>query len=547
MNTLSKHQTGHYLFLSIWKKHRSRSIAKIISLVVTLTFIFPYLTWAFEPEQAAKAGAVLLDGRQVEIPQDLGTVTESFQGTNRLVVYVQDLHCNNEVQTHIASLIGWLAEKYGLKLVTVEGNSSSIDAGPFRAFPDARARDAAARYLVREGLFTGAELYAITGKRTVALEGIEQAELYRADRNAVMKFLNDENQGYLFDLREALDGLKDGLYNQELKKLDARKIAYRQGAAALAQYAAWLAKYAAGRKLGLGGYPMLARYLGPKESLGAGADADHLSRELELLDRELRLGLYTSPEQKELDALEQRLDIMEKLLNISATPEELAEFRSNRGAFRVQGFQDFIVRHLPEGEPGPDPEIANLDAGLEQTLEFYRVADQRSQILVKNAARQMQAHGTNLCVMITGGYHVPEALAELKKQNLSYICLQPRLTHQDLVNPYFSLLRGRKTPLGKIAGARPEILALATNVDPAHQALFDFAAVLFRAAATWRPESPRPPSSSIWPPGRNRDRAGAGGQAIHGQRRGPDGCAAVAPWRADPVCADPTLRPAPGI
>jgi len=125
------------LELSIdWQKPRMRLWSKNISLVVTLTFLFPYLTWAFTPATFPQPVHEILFNRQrVQIPHSLGTVVEAHPGGGQLVVYVQDLHCNYEVQNNISRLIDTLADKHGLNLVTVEGMDRPVDVSRLSTIP----------------------------------------------------------------------------------------------------------------------------------------------------------------------------------------------------------------------------------------------------------------------------------------------------------------------------------------------------------------------------------------------------------------------------
>lgn len=446
-----------------WRGSRRRMTTRVISLVITLAFVFPYLTWAFQPSSYPQAvNQIHFERRPVDIPAAFGSVLDAHQGREGLVICVQDLHCNYEVQSNIARLIDWMAAKHGLSLVAVEGADRAVDVSLLSSLTQSQAKKMAGDYLLKEGKITGAEWYAAVGKHAIRLEGIETAALYEANYASIMKFLNDESQGYVFDLREALQQIKPAIYQGELRALDERKTAYRDGELALQKYAAFLCQSGARARLDLSGFANLERYVSRRDGrFDAAVDADGLYAELEQLDQALRARLYATPEQKELNALEHRLDVMEKLVNISAVPEEIAEYRSNPGAFRVNVFREFIGRRSAQAVP--DEDVQALNGYLDEVAEFYRVADRRSAAFVENLKRRMRAQGTNLSLLVAGGYHTGEVTAELKKQGLSYISVKPRLEHQDLVNPYFALLRGRKTPLEKLLAQNQNIFAPRSN------------------------------------------------------------------------------------
>jgi hypothetical protein len=81
--------------LSFWHKPRAKHFAKTVSLLIILSFIFPYLTWAFEKDTfPAGQGEILFNSKALAIPGKFGAVTKSHQGQDKLIVYIQDLHCH---------------------------------------------------------------------------------------------------------------------------------------------------------------------------------------------------------------------------------------------------------------------------------------------------------------------------------------------------------------------------------------------------------------------------------------------------------------------
>ncbi|MCK5243469.1 hypothetical protein KAR34_13555, partial [bacterium] len=448
--------------LSAWQKPEQRNWVRIIALAVILTFISPYFTWAFDSANySISQPSIIFNNKTVFIPEKLGTVSHLLQGDNRLVVHIQDLHCNYEVQMNIAQIIHLLAEKHGLRLVSMEGTSLPIDTTKIRTFPIKKIRTEVSDYFVRQGKLSGAEFYAATGEYPVRLEGIENEDLYKRNKRSVEFILKDEGQGYCYDLRDSLDALKPGLYNSRLLKFDKQCLLYRDGKNNVLTQTLFLVKTA--RRLGydLAAYPTALRYARNRRALFTPKiDADALFKELEILEYTLREYFYINTQERELDRRLLRLSIIEKLINISGSPEELEVFRQNRGDFQVQVFVDFIRSYDKTGELEMDPEIFMLDGLLNAVADFYRVADERSRAFVQNTLRNMQKQQEKLMVLVTGGFHTEHVLAGLQAQGISILSLKPKLTQQDLVNPYFTLLRNRKTPLEKLLSQEQRVFTL---------------------------------------------------------------------------------------
>ncbi len=460
----------HYLRPSIW--------IKTCAILVSLSFALPYLTWAFEANNYLIGRTILPQvsffGKKLTIPEKFGTMANSFQGNEKTIVCIQDLHCNYEVQKNISNIIHNLVQEHGLNLAAVEGAFGRVNTAKISTFPVKKIKAEVCDYFVKQGKLTGAEYYAVTSKQPIHLEGIETPELYVASEQAVRKFLNAESQGYCYDLREIMEELKANIYNSRLLKFDNKRVAFREGELDILRYSAYLQRTARGLQVDLSVYPNLVRFLSLKQNFfSAQVDSDQLFQELDKLDASIRQQLYSSDRQRKLDELYTRLDIIERLLNISVSQEELQAFRAQREKYTIREFIDFINQAAEGSHARPteeiilDPEMYVLDDYLNKVEEFYLLADERSIHFVDNLVRKMDQLDEKLAVMISGGFHADKVLEELEKRNISYVSLKPRLTRQDVVNPYFSLLQDRKTPLEKLLAKNQTILAIRLKLqDP---------------------------------------------------------------------------------
>jgi len=234
-----------------------------------VTFIFPYLTWAFEPDAyhsltPANSLSIQFRGKSIVFPAKLGVIEKAFQGQNKLIIHIQDLHCNEEVQKNIAGMVHLLAKDHGLKLVGQEGAFHTLDISPIRRFPIPEIREAVSNYYLRQGKLTGAEYYGGTGEYPIKLEGIETPKLYEESLQTIRTFLNSESQGYCLDIRGMLDALKPGIYNQDLLALDQNRTTYRDGSLDVLAYAARLRKSAGRFGINPTQFPRFQKYLSRK-------------------------------------------------------------------------------------------------------------------------------------------------------------------------------------------------------------------------------------------------------------------------------------------
>ncbi len=443
--------------------HSYRKLTQVISLGVAVSFLLPFLTWAFETPNyfASHPGMVQLSGKPLIIPATLGRITKVSSGSAKTIIHIEDLHCNYDVQMNIAKMIAYLAKTHHLSLVGEEGASYTINTAKLSSFPDYEARRDVADYLVRQGKLTGAEYGAAVGDVPIRLEGIETPALYKAAHEQVSAFFNHQSQGYCYDLKDMLDQLKPLVYNRALKALDKKTMAYREGRLELVSYADVLLRQARRYHLEPAHGLLLQELVNGKQGL----DQDQVVNQLALLERRVREQLYTTAQQQELDQAYHRLDVIQKLLNISATPEELKDFRDHRQNFRVAAFLNFI--QTTGGSTASsltlDADLYHLDHYLDRVGRFYDLADQRSEAFVANLNNKMDRYHQSLAVMITGGFHTDKVLTELRRRGVTCISVKPRVTDQDVVNPYFALLQNQRLPLEKLLAQNQDILALPTE------------------------------------------------------------------------------------
>ncbi len=439
--------------LIFWRRSpMGQCLNRALTLLLAVGLIFPTLGFAFDGS-AFRAGVGWERGNVSRVLQsvasnilpDLGCVTSSNQGSaGRMVVFVHDLHCHHEIQSHISKILERLARGHDLRLVGVEGDSRRVDVDKLATLPIRRVKMDVAEYFLKRGYITGAEYAAITSNFPLELQGVESPELYAAEKSALDGFLNYASQGLCADLRHAFQKIKPSIYSLDLAKLDHMKESYECQGISLKKYGNFLRKEARRRGLVFAFSADLMHSGWP--------DAEEERVKLRCLEKALREASYLSPQQRELDHCLYLLTIMEKMIAISAEPEELDYFRSHPQECSVKTLLAFLEKWSYTGglDLDLDPGVGEMDHYLESAMNFYSLADTRSQAFVQNLLEKMEKKNQSLAALVAGGFHAALVEKALKRHNISFISVRPRLTRPDISNPYFALLRGRRTPLEKL-------------------------------------------------------------------------------------------------
>lgn len=208
------------------------------------------------------------DIEDINIPEDIGLIKETFKGKEgKLIVHIQDAHCNYEAQTNIAKILEILMEQKGLVLVALEGSAGEIDTSLFTTFPDEEIRKEVATYFMKKGKICGAEHLAINTKKPILLYGIENKDYYLENLEAFTTTLSNRPAAKKVcgEIKTYLNKLKQYIYNKELKALDNKIDDYNQDKIKFVDFCTYLHKKATFKKINLRPYENFSRLIATLE------------------------------------------------------------------------------------------------------------------------------------------------------------------------------------------------------------------------------------------------------------------------------------------
>ncbi|MDR1695858.1 MAG: metallophosphoesterase [Endomicrobium sp.] len=156
-------------------------IRRILSAFTAAAFLLPsvFPQNAFSaPEINPSNGIKILNSIRDAVPKRAGYVTDyKISDGNKFLVFIQDLHCNPEVQKNISQIISSLDEKIGLDKVILEGvPDGKVKNNVFLSLPD-NLKYPVVENLLNEGFLTGVELYSVENNKD-NVYGVENWQLY---------------------------------------------------------------------------------------------------------------------------------------------------------------------------------------------------------------------------------------------------------------------------------------------------------------------------------------------------------------------------------
>ena len=146
---------------------------------------------------------------EIVIPPSIGTVTNRIAAGPGapLVVHISDAHCKAPVQRNIAAIGRHLVQQHGFRLFAVEGTPGPIEVGFLRRhYAEAPA---VVDQQLETGRITGPEWLAISHAHALTIHGIEDADAYRRNHQAMVGVMGNAQpaRDCLSRLRGALLGL----------------------------------------------------------------------------------------------------------------------------------------------------------------------------------------------------------------------------------------------------------------------------------------------------------------------------------------------------
>jgi len=234
-----------------------RRFKKVVSLLAATSFIFSNLVFADMPKPSTpdvkKDAQVTTDPEKIVIPRDYGIVKSKYtaKDSRKLVIHIQDAHCNYEAQSNIIKILECLIKNDGLGLISVEGADGFIDTSWFKAFPDADIRKEVADYFMKKGEITGPEFLSITSDYPIKLFGAETRSYYIENLNAFTSSypLKEDTEKYFNQIKAVLNKLKDTIYSAELKEFDAKSQDYESKKLSFTDYVKYLESMSTAHKI----------------------------------------------------------------------------------------------------------------------------------------------------------------------------------------------------------------------------------------------------------------------------------------------------------
>lgn len=284
------------------------------------------------------------------------------------------------------------------------------------------------------------------GKKNLKLDSYKNiALLAKAQEieNAIDFNIVDKERTKLIDkLGTVLD--KQGLSDLVLKSLH-----FRLGKLTASEYYNYLSNTVENAKdtVSKAEYPNLFSYI-EYVQLHHKMDKTRLFEECSDLENLIAEGMFKDNNQKKLFALSKHVGILHRMFKLELVKEDYQYYKRNKEDFKIETFTGFVKVQAPRFgiDFYEDPALSKINENLPIIEGFYEAAIERDPVLIDNMLSQMQKEGTNICVLVTGGFHTKGLMDILKERQIAYAVVSPRITKKQEYNPYIDIMTNKKTP-----------------------------------------------------------------------------------------------------
>lgn len=275
-------------------KKRFYNLSILLIVLIQMTFLS-------EP-----AGAVSsLFVKTLQVPQEYGIVKEVFdnrlkENNGKIIIHIQDAHCNYEAQKNMSQMLDYLVKEYGLKLIMVEGGSGDVGLSYLRKYAGKEERKKILDKYLRAGQISGEEYLDAVSEYDLELYGIEDQGLYDAHLAAFFKVdaIKEKGLGDIDNLSKAAEALKPFLYGQRLQGLERKMLAYQDKVITLSEYCQYLDEQAISQRLKFEDYSNISAFA---SAAGFEKDVDFKQAEAERGSLIKELGALLT--EKEIESL----------------------------------------------------------------------------------------------------------------------------------------------------------------------------------------------------------------------------------------------------
>ena len=178
-----------------------------------------------------------------------------------------------------------------------------------------------------------------------------------------------------------------------------------------------------------------------------------LFREVHRLEKLLQKNLLKKKEERDLIELLRSLDFLEQYFKLELNREKLAFIMKRYEKMKpstVKARLDSLAQQFGVLPSDYASDTKKLDEYMNEVEYFYRVVLERDGLFVKNVLTKMKESSKDQTVLITGGFHTDGVTSLMRKQNLSYVVVIPKVDVKQGNETYLKIMLEGDSAVGSV-------------------------------------------------------------------------------------------------
>ncbi|MBI4397547.1 MAG: hypothetical protein HY586_00295 [Candidatus Omnitrophica bacterium] len=432
-----------------FKSLRRNRIIACLALALFSLSLFPVSAQAQVPVSLAPS-SISLEPIVKAIPARFGSVDSQHAGSTAFpIIYIQDAHNSLEAQRHIAALIHRLTQQFGIRRVLIEGYDGLVPLDELYPIQDAKLRKKVAYHFMDRLRLSGAQYAYLTREADFDLVGIDNFDAYLANLDAYAQAAHgrDTIHADWERMESELRVLAGRHFPKAIRRWQKLKDRFEAGQLSLADYLMRMNRvFPVTEK-----YPNLSVILSPTQSdeesgshtvnvasapqniKGTAGkilrsaqndkiDSKSFFRELDRYESDFAASQLTTASARQTLRYQEDLKLIRRLSLMQITPEEWSYLKTRVRKFRTRDLARFLARELKK----PIVLKAEWERLIRSAENFYTAARRRDRYFHKHLAEIQEP-----TILVTGGFHKKAITGFLKKKNISYVSLMPKIRAED--------------------------------------------------------------------------------------------------------------------
>ncbi|MBI3999653.1 MAG: hypothetical protein HY351_03470, partial [Candidatus Omnitrophica bacterium] len=183
-------------------------------------------------------------------------------------------------------------------------------------------------------------------------------------------------------------------------------------------------------------------------------EIDHqaLFSELKRFEQFLQEKLFTGEDEKDLLQMIDFVGLLEPYFRLEMSREKIALYLKNKDQIKPSWISDHLgeLAQKQGVTVKPAGDVQQLDSYLVDIEYFYQLVLKRDQVFTEKVLSRMKSLAKEKTILITGGFHQDGLIDYFRKENISYVVINPKVDVKEGNKSYLKVMLDEEAVVGSV-------------------------------------------------------------------------------------------------